>query len=67
MAAPTNRLPSLEVPFDFVPLSWADFVDRRGSSAQDLNITGNFIAPLSIDPRTNLALTLKEGTGMTYL
>ena len=50
-----------------MPLSWTNFVDRGGSSAQDLNITGNFIAPLGIDPRTNLALSLKEGTGLTYL
>ena len=59
--------PQLEVPFDFVPLSWADFVDPHGSSAQDLNLTGNFIAPLDIKPQTNLALSLREGTGLTYL
>ena len=59
--------PQLEAPFDFVPLSWADFIDRRGSNTQDLNITGNFIAPLGIDPQTNLALSLRGGTGLTYL
>jgi hypothetical protein len=59
--------PQLEVPFDFTPLPWSDLDDQRGGSAQDLNISANFISPLSIDPEENLALTLRESAGLTYL
>ena len=59
--------PQLEASFNFIPLPWSDLDDQRGGNAQDLNISANFISPLLIDPEENLALTLREGLGLTYL
>ena len=60
-----ERLPEPEqdMPFDFVQLSWAEADPVRHGSAELLQVTPDFIAPLQLDPTVNLTPLLNDRGG----
>ena len=55
--------PELDMPFDFVQLSWAEADPKLHGSAELLQVTPDFIAPQELDPTVNLTPLLKERGG----
>ncbi len=55
--------PDLEVPYEFVQLSWAEVDPRRHGLAELVKIDTGFVEPLHLDPTVNLVPTLEEFGG----
>ena len=55
--------PDLEVPYEFVQLSWAEVDPKRHGLAELVQIDTNFVEPLRLDPTVNLVPMLEERGG----
>ena len=55
--------PDLEVPYEFVQLSWAEVDPRRHGLAELVKIDIGFVEPLHLDPTVNLVPILEEFGG----
>ena len=55
--------PELEVPYEFVQLSWAEVDPRRHGLAELVKIDTGFVEPLHLDPTVNLVPILEEFGG----
>ena len=55
--------PDLEVPYEFVQLSWAEVEPRRHGLAELVQIDTGFVEPLHLDPTVNLVPILEEFGG----
>ena len=55
--------PELEVPYEFVQLSWAEVDPARHGLAELVNIDTGFVEPLHLDPTVNLVPILEEFGG----
>ena len=55
--------PELDVPFDFVQLSWSGVDEKRHGSAELLRLDPDFIVPQQMDSTVNLTPLLEERDG----
>ena len=55
--------PELEVPYEFVQLSWAEADPKRHGLAELMKIDPGFVEPLRLDPTVNLVPLLEERGG----